>query len=100
LWRNAAGSLETLFTPPAGSRLWYDDRDVAFLRDDSQDRANIQQTNSISIRNYTDAGFTPESAVAAVLAEDESLLIHSGLYSVQLQPADSGDAPDTSSNGE
>jgi len=94
LWRNAAGSLETLFAPPAGSRLWYDDRDVAFLRDDSQDRANIQQTNSISIRNYTDAGFTPESAVAAVLAEDESLLVHSGLYSVQLQPADSGDAPD------
>lgn len=87
LWRNAAGSLEVLFTPPAGSRLWYDDRDVAFLRDDSQDRANIQQTNSISIRNYTDAGFTPESAVAAVLAEDESLLVHSGLYSVQLQAA-------------
>ena len=90
LWRNAAGSLETLFAPPAGSRLWYDDRDVAFLRDDSQDRANIQQTNSISIRNYTDAGFTPESAVAAVLAEDESLLKHSGLFSVQLNVPESG----------
>jgi hypothetical protein len=89
LWGNAASSLEVLFTPPPGSALWYDDRDIAFLREDAADRANIQQTNSISIRNYTDAGFTPDSAVAAVLAEDESLLVHSGLFSVQLQPADS-----------
>lgn len=96
LWRNVAGSFETIVPPPPNSKLWYNTRDVAFLRDDSQDRANIQQTNSITIRNYTDAGFTPDSAVAATVAEDETLLVHSGLFSVQLQPADSGspDAPD------
>jgi hypothetical protein len=31
-------------------------------------------------------GFTPESSVKAVLAEDFSILVHSGLVSVQLQP--------------
>jgi len=31
-------------------------------------------------------GFTPESAVAAVNAQDITLLKHSGLTSVQLQP--------------
>lgn len=103
LWRNVAGTLETIVPPPANSMLWYDTKDIAFLRDDANDRAQIQQTNSISIRNYTDAGFTPQSAVAAVLAEDESLLQHSGLFSVQLQAAGAEPPPsptDGTSNDE
>ena len=41
---------------------------------------------SRAIRTFTDAGFTPESAIAAVQANDMSLLVHTGLFSVQLQP--------------
>jgi hypothetical protein len=87
LWRNVAGSLQTLVSAPSGSRLWYDDRDIAFLREDLQDRANVAQTHAITIRNLVDAGYEPTSVVQAVQNEDMSLLQHSGLFSVQLQPA-------------
>ena len=86
LWQNAAGSLQVLTKPPADARLWYDDRDVPFLREDHKDVAETQFRQAQTIRALTDAGYTAESVVAAVLAEDYSLLKHSGLFSVQLQP--------------
>jgi hypothetical protein len=100
-WRNMAGSLQLLFpapVPPPGegrtpARLWYDARDVAFLRDDEQDVAAIQTAEAATIRQLLDAGFTPASATAAVLANDWKLLVHSGLYSVQLQPAGAQQTP-------
>jgi len=102
LWRNLAGSLQILFPPPKlGSsgqplppaRLWYDTRDVAFLRDDAANVANIQQAEATTIGQLVMSGFTPESATAAVLANDWKVLVHSGLYSVQLQPAGAVQAP-------
>lgn len=86
LWRNAAGSLEILVPPPAGSRLWYDDRDISFLRIDRKDAATIQQTKAATIRQLVDGGYTPDSVTKAVEAEDMGLLKHTGLFSVQLQP--------------
>lgn len=85
-WRSACAALETVATPPPGARLWYDDRDIAFLREDQKDAAEIQQIKASTIRQLIDAGFEPDSVVAAVDADDRSLLKHSGLYSVQLQP--------------
>ncbi len=87
LWRNAAGSLETILVAPPGegARLWYDDRDVAFLRDDQRDVAEIASKEAYTIRNLIDAGFEADSVKRAVTANDWSLLIHSGLFSVQLQ---------------
>jgi phage portal protein BeeE len=86
LWRNAAGSLEMLFPPPPRSQLWYDDRDIAFLREDRKDAAEIQQLKAQTIRTLTDGGYEPDTVIAAVEAEDMSLLVWSGLVSVQLQP--------------
>lgn len=93
LWGNVAGSLAPLVKAPSDSRLWYDARDVPFLREDSGDAANIAQTRASTLRTYIDAGFTPESAVAALDAGDEGLLVHSGLYSVQLQKPGTNEAP-------
>lgn len=93
LWRNAAGSLAQLVDVPAGAELWYDDRDIAFLREDRRDAAEIQGLQSRTIRTLVDAGYDPASVVAAVEAEDYSLLRHTGLYSVQLQKP-GGAAPD------
>ncbi|MFI6883378.1 phage portal protein [Streptosporangium canum] len=93
LWRNAAGSLASLVTVPDGAELWYDDRDIAFLREDKRDSAEIQQVKAASIRQLVDAGYEPVSVVAAIEAEDLTLLKHSGLYSVQLQPPGTGSAP-------
>jgi hypothetical protein len=85
LWRNAAGSLEVLILPPEGSRLWYDDRDVAFLREDAKDAAEITEIQARTINGLVKEGFTPDSSKAAVLGQNMDLLIHSGMVSVQLQ---------------
>jgi phage portal protein BeeE len=89
LWQNAAGSFEPLLPIPNNSpdvALGYDATDVPFLREDEKDSAEIQSKLAATIRTYTDAGFTWESAVACVEANDRRLLEHTGLYSVQLQP--------------
>jgi phage portal protein BeeE len=86
LWRNAAGSLATLVPPPDGAELWYDERDIAFLREDSMDAAKIFQIEASTIGQLIRDGHTPASARAAVMAQDASLLEHTGLVSVQLLP--------------
>lgn len=92
LWQNAAGSLETLIAPKGrDTRLWYDARDVPFLREDEKDSATIAETKARTIRTYVDGGYTPESAKAAVESGDEGLLEHTGFYSVQLQSIASAD---------
>jgi hypothetical protein len=86
LWRNAAGSLEVLVPPPANGRLWYDDRDVAFLREDAKDAAEITQIQATTIGGLVKDGFTRDSAKAAVLAQNMDLLEADPLWvSVQLQ---------------
>lgn len=89
LWQNMSGSFEVLLRRPAGSgvRLWYDTREVPFLREDEGDRASIQAQEAQTIRTLIDAGYTADSVQAAVEASDWGLLVHSGLFSVQLQPA-------------
>jgi hypothetical protein len=112
LWRNAAGSLASIIQVPGGAELWYDDRDISFLKEDVADVATIQQTQSQTVVAYVNSGFTPESAVKAVAANDVTALVHTGMLSVQLQdptaeppetdPADTGeDTGETmpSSNG-
>jgi hypothetical protein len=95
LWRDAAGALASIIDVPPASELWYDDRDIPFLQEDQKDAAEIQQVDSSSIKQLVEAGFTPESVVLAVKAGDLSLLKHTGLYSVQLQPANpAGDLTD------
>lgn len=89
LWQNAAGSFQRLVAPPGGGsgavRLWYDARDVPFLREDRKDAAEIQGIQARTIRALMDAGWTAETVKAAVMSEDWDLLEHSGLFSVQLQ---------------
>lgn len=85
LWSNAAGSLQRIRPAPAGSRLFYDSRDVPFLREDSKDAAEIAETQARTMRTLVDGGYTPESVQRAVMSGDFGLLVHSGLLSVQLQ---------------
>lgn len=86
LWRNAAGSLTTLVPAPAGARLWFDDRDIAFLREDAMDQAEIQSRQALTIESLVRSGFEPMSARDAVVSGDYAKLQHTGLFSVQLQP--------------
>lgn len=84
-WQKMAGALAPLVEVPSGSRLFYFDRDVPFLQEDVKDMAEIQQVQAQAIRQLIEAGFTADSAVAAVLADDMGKLAHTGLVSVQLQ---------------
>ena len=87
LWQNAAGSLRSILNDPGRDvRLWYDASDVPFLREDEKDAAAIAFQQAQTIRQLIEAGYTPESAVAALEANNDwRLLVHTGLVSVQLQ---------------
>ena len=91
LWRSACGALAKLVDVPSDARLWFDDRDIAFLREDRKDLSEIQASEANTIRNLVDGGWEPESVKAAVANQDWSLLKHTGLTSVQLQPPSSGE---------
>jgi phage portal protein BeeE len=89
LWQKASGCLEHLVRESGLSsaiRLWYDSRDVPFLREDQEQAAEIQYKRALTVRQYVDAGYTPDSAIAAVDADDPTLLVHTGLFSVMLMP--------------
>ena len=88
LWRNLCGSLENILKVPAGASLWYDEADIAFLREDRLDAATIAKEQASTINTLITAGFKPDAVVDAVTREQFELLkgAHTGLYSVQLQP--------------
>lgn len=86
LWRNMAGSLETIVPPPAGARLWYDDRDIQALAEDKKDIAEVRTLESSQINAFVTSGFTADSSIEAVITGDFTRLKHTGLFSVQLQP--------------
>src|SRR5262245_35663932 len=86
LWGAFAGAFQWLVSVPDAARLWYDDRDIAFLREDVTDQAEILLKNAQIIRTLVDAGFEPDTVVDAVAAQDFTRLVHTELFSVQLQP--------------
>jgi phage portal protein BeeE len=93
LWSNFAGSMETLVPPVSGSQLWIDASAIPFLREDRKDAAEIQEIKARTIGQYIRDGFEAKSAIAAVNGEDETLLKHTGLVSVQLHPPGEGSPP-------
>lgn len=104
LWRTAAASFAKpeIVQVPASHRLWYDDRDVEFLKEDRKDSSEILQQQATTIRQLVDAGYSPDAVIDAVEAHDLSRLTgkHSGLFSVQLQPAGSAPAPKAAPRGQ
>lgn len=84
--QDVAASLAPLINVPPDAELWFDTTDMPILREDARDAAEIQSVLATTIVKYVVEGFTPESSIAAVMAQDPSLLVHTGLLSVQLQP--------------
>ncbi len=83
--QDLSASLAPLVDVPSNAELWTDTSDMPILREDSKDAAEIEQVKQASIVAYVNAGFEPDSAVAAVNTGDVTLLKHSNLLSVQLQ---------------
>lgn len=97
MWRNMAGSLENIVDRPRSTRLWYDDRDIPFLREDAKVRAEIQQKQAGVLSTLFMAGFEPNAIIEYVKSGDLDRLTnqHTGLASVQLTPI-GADTPDVS----
>lgn len=85
--QNLAASLAPIIDVPADSELWFDISDMPVLREDATDLADITKTQVSSIVDLvSNGGFTADSATAAVMANDMSLLKQvPGWISVQLQ---------------
>lgn len=96
-WRGACGALQQLVDVPAGAQLWYDTTDIAALQEGEKEQAEAAQVNAATLSTLIAAGYTPESATAAVISGDFSILRHTGLVSVQLQPpgGQDGELPET-----
>jgi len=100
MWRNLCGSLANIVTVPPKSELWYDESQIAFLREDEKDAAEIQSIQASTINSLITNGFDPDTAIDAVMAQDFSRLEHSGFLSVQLQPPPGGKALPVGSEGD
>jgi HK97 family phage portal protein len=86
LWRTFCAAAANIVEVPGGAELWYDDWNIPFLQNDQTDAANIQQTKAGTISTLLAAGYDAQSVSVAVDNNDFSLLSHTGLFSVQLQP--------------
>lgn len=85
LWRSACAALAKLVVVPGGAELWYDTTDVSALQEGEQDKAATLARHSETINKLIMAGFEPDSVIRAVVANDLTLLVHTGLVSVQMQ---------------
>ncbi len=94
LWRKTCTALSRVMTKPPGvNRLWYDDRDVAFLQEDVKDDADIRAAFAQTYRTLVDAGLEPDAAAVFAGTGEYTQIIgkHTGLTSVQLVPPSTGE---------
>jgi LAGLIDADG-like domain len=86
--QDLAASLAPLVRVPGDAELWTNTKEMPILREDAKDAAEIEAIKASTIVKLTQSGFTRESAVAAVMAEDMTLLREDPMWvSVQLQQA-------------
>jgi hypothetical protein len=78
-------ALESIVETPRDAELAHDPAQVLFLQEDRSDEAEIQGRQAATLRTLIEAGYEPDSAREAVITDDFSKLVHSKLYSVQLQ---------------
>src|SRR5258707_3139896 len=78
-WRSACGALSQLLDVPAGNRLWFDTSDIAALQDGEMERGQAALVRAQALLALVQAGYTHESAIAAVDAMDLSQLKAGGV---------------------
>lgn len=83
--QSLSAALSSIINVPSRAELWFDPSDIALMHEEGKDAAEIQFVLAQTIRQWIDAGFDPDSAVAAAVAQDPNLLKHTGYVSVQLQ---------------
>jgi len=83
LWRSACKALSKFVDDPSvqagGSRLWFDTTDIAMLQDGEMERGQAALVRMQALLAAVQAGYTHESAVAAVDSMDVNQLKAGGL---------------------
>lgn len=110
-WRGFFQAAATIVDPPTFpdgtengvAELFYDDRDIPALAEDTRRAAEIANDDAATISTLIMAGFEPKAVVEAVTAKDLKRLAedgaHTGMPSVQLQPASTNAANRNARNG-
>jgi hypothetical protein len=78
-WRSVCGALSQIVDVPAGNRLWFDTADIAALQDGEMERGQAALVRAQALLALVQAGYTHESAIAAVDAMDLSQLQAGGV---------------------
>lgn len=91
LWRSACAALAKAVDVPAGAELWYDTSDIAALREAEKDRGEAARLFAVAAGELVRTGFDPATVTSALIANDMSLLSHTGAIPTQLYP--DGKAP-------
>lgn len=85
--QSLCASAERLVNVPQGAELTFDPDRIMFLQEDQADAADIMSKKMATVAAGVQGGFEPQSVVDAIVSGDLSRMVHTGLYSVQLQPA-------------
>jgi phage portal protein BeeE len=78
-WRSFCGAFSRIMDVPAGNRLWFDTSDIAALQDGEMERGQAALVRAQALLALVQAGYTHESAIAAVDAMDLSQLKAGGV---------------------
>jgi phage portal protein BeeE len=88
--QDVSAALSAVVDVPSDAELWFDTSDIPLLREDAKDAAEIDGKKAETIVKLASGGFTRKSAIAAVTAQDMSLLVEDPDWvSVQVQPSSS-----------
>ena len=78
-WRSVCGALGKIVDVPGGNRLWFDVADIAALQDGEMERGQAALVRAQALLALVPAGYTHESAIAAVDAMDLNQLKAGGV---------------------
>jgi phage portal protein BeeE len=79
LWRSACACLSQLVAVPPNAKLWFDESNIAALRQGEKEKADTLLVLAQGMAELTKMGFEPASIVSAFNAGDIAQLKHSGL---------------------
>jgi phage portal protein BeeE len=74
MWNDTTSVLTNVLPVPTGFELVIDKSDIPALQQDAQAEATVTETQARTIRDLVDGGFTHDSAIEAVTANDLTLL--------------------------
>ena len=87
LWASWCSAHAKFTSPPDQHVLWYDTRAIAALREGEKDIADAARFWAVAANQLVASGYDPDSVTAALVANDFSVLKHSGVLPNSVSPS-------------